>query len=101
MADFIRYPDARLTAKATCRPIDAALRATAERLVFAAERAQAYGLAAAHIGEIEPVVVISVAADTVERDYRVLFNPEIAGVAKTTEMGAEGSVAMPGIEAPI
>ena len=101
MTEFVRYPDPRLTAKAVPRPIDAALRATAERLVTAATEAQAYGLAAAHIGEIEPLVVISVAADTAQRDYKVLFNPEITGTAEATHTGPEGSVSMPGIEAPI
>ena len=76
-------------------------RATAERLLSAAADAQAYGLAAAHIGEIEPLVVISVATDTRQWDYRTLFNPEILAVADTTQAGPEGSVSMPGIEAPI
>jgi peptide deformylase len=101
VTEFIRYPDARLTAKAVPRQIDAELRATAERLLAAVSDAQAYGLAAAHIGEIEPLVVISVAADTTQRDYRVLFNPEIIGTAEATQAGPEGSVSMPGIEAPI
>lgn len=101
MAEFVRYPDPRLTVKAVPRPMDAALRATAERLVAAASEVQAYGLAAAHIGEIEPLVVISVAADTAQRDYRALFNPEIVGTAETGQAGPEGSVSMPGIEAPI
>ena len=101
MTEFVRYPDPRLTVKAAPRPIDAALRATAERLTAAASEAQAYGLAAAHIGEIEPLVVISVAVDTAQRDYRALFNPQIVGTAEGTQTGPEGSVSMPGIEAPI
>ena len=101
MTEFVRYPDPRLTVKAALRPIDAALRATAERLTTAATEAHAYGLAAAHIGEIEPLVVISVVVDTAQRDYRALFNPEIIGTAEATQTGPEGSVSMPGIEAPI
>ncbi|MDB5586904.1 MAG: Peptide deformylase [Devosia sp.] len=101
MAEFVRYPDPRLTAKAVPRSIDAALRGTAERLVAAASEVQAYGLAAAHIGEIEPLVVISVAAETAQRDYQVLFNPEIIAAAESSQAGPEGSVSMPGIEAPI
>ena len=101
MTEFVRYPDPRLTAKAVPRPVDAQLRATADRLMAATSEAQAYGLAAAHIGEIEPVVVISVAVDTAQRDYRTLFNPEIIGTAAATQTGPEGSVSMPGIEAPI
>ena len=101
MPGFVRYPDPLLAQKAQVRPVDAKLRATAERLVSAAAAAQAYGLAAAHIGEIEPLVVISVATDTAQRDYRALFNPQITGTAEATHTGPEGSVSMPGIEAPI
>lgn len=101
MVAFVRYPDRRLVQKAVTRPLDAALRATAERLLAATSEAQPYGLAAAHIGEIEPVVVISVAADASQRDYRALFNPEIVELAGATQIGPEGSVSMPGIEAPV
>ena len=101
MADFVRYPDPRLTRAATARAVDAALQATAERLLDATASVQAYGLAAAHIGEIEPLVVISVAGDPGQRDYRVLFNPAIVAVAEDAQAGPEGSVSMPGIEAPI
>ncbi len=101
VTEFIRYPDPRLAQKAQTRPVDADLRATAERLMAAATDAQAYGLAAAHIGEIEPLVVISIATDTSQRDYQALFNPEVTAMADTTQTGPEGSVSMPGIEAPI
>lgn len=101
MTDFVRYPDPLLTRAAAPRPVDAALRATGERLLAATATAQAYGLAAAHIGEVQPLVVISVADDTTQRDYRVLFNPRIVSVADAVLAGPEGSVSMPGIEAPI
>jgi len=101
MPVFILYPDPLLTQKARPRPLDAELRATAERVLAAATEAKAYGLAAAHIGEVEPLVIISVASDNSQRDYRVLFNPEVAAVAEVGAAGPEGSVSMPGIEAPI
>ena len=101
MGPFIRYPDPRLTRPARPRPVDDALRATADRLLVAAAEAQAYGLAAAHIGEVEPVVVISVAADSRQRDYLALFNPTVVIIADTMATGPEGSVSMLGIEAPI
>ena len=101
MTEFVRYPDPLLTRSATARPIDDALRATGERLLAATASVQAFGLAAAHIGEIEPLVVISVAEDASQRDYRVLFNPQIMSVAEAVQAGPEGSVSMPGIEAPI
>lgn len=101
MTDFVIYPDARLAQKATHRSVDADMIAIGEQLRAAAEAAQAYGLAAAHIGALEPIVVISVANDTSTRDYRVMFNPEVLEVATETAFGPEGSVSMPGIEAPV
>lgn len=72
-----------------------------ERLLAAAKEAQAYGLAAAHLGENEPLVVMSMASDPAQRDYRLLFNPEIVAVAEETASGPEGSVSMPGIEVAV
>ena len=101
MTDFVIYPDIRLTQKALPRSVNADMIAIGEQLRAAAEAAQAYGLAAAHIGAVEPIVVISVANDTSTRDYRVMFNPEVLEVATETAFGPEGSVSMPGIEAPV
>ena len=98
--DFVIYPDPRLTS-GQASPVDAALARHRRDAARGAQEVQAYGLAAAHIGEIEPVVVISVAADTSKRDYVMLFNPEIVAVATETAFGPEGSVSMPGIEVPI
>lgn len=72
-----------------------------DRLLAAAREAQAYGLAAAHLGENEPLVVMSMASDSAQRDYRLLFNPEIVAVAEETASGPEGSVSMPGIEVAV
>ncbi|KKB83688.1 hypothetical protein VW29_13380 [Devosia limi DSM 17137] len=101
MTEFVTFPDARLTQKAAPRPVDGDLVAIGEQLRAAAESAQAYGLAAAHVGAVEPIVVISVAQDTAARDYLVMFNPEVLEVAPETEFGPEGSVSMPGIESPV
>lgn len=101
MAEFVIYPDPMLSVAAVTRSVDAALRAVGERLLVAALEAQAFGLAGAHIGATEPVVVISVADDPGRRDYLVMFNPEIAAVAEEAVLGTEGSVSMPGIEAPV
>jgi peptide deformylase len=75
------------------------LRATGDRLLEAARAAQAYGLAAAHIGEVAPVVVISGEAEP--RDYRLLYNPRILAVADATEAGEEGSVSLPGVRVEV
>lgn len=72
-----------------------------DRLLAAAKEVQAYGLAAAHLGENEPLVVMSMASDPAQRDYRLLFNPEIVAVAEETASGPEGSVSMPGIEVAV
>ena len=79
--------------------VDDALRATGQRLLAAARQAKAFGLAAVHLGEAAPVVVIS--GDGTERDYRLLFNPRIVGVAAETAKGEEGSVSLPGLVAEI
>ena len=68
-------------------------------MLTAAKDAQAYGLAAAHIGEVEPVVVIS--GDPEGRDYLLLFNPTVTAVATESEPGEEGSVSLPGVRVSI
>lgn len=79
------------------------MRAVGQRLLAAAREAKAYGLAAAHLGEIVPIVVISETG--LPGDYLLLFNPTVTAVAAETERGEEGSVSLPGarveIERPI
>jgi peptide deformylase len=101
VADFVTYPHAVLTRKAETRPVDAAMLAAGEKLRDAARSAQAYGLAAAHLGLDQPLVVISVASDASERDYRLLYNPEVILASPETGFGPEGSVSLPGIEVPV
>lgn len=101
MPDFVIYPHAALAKPATSRPVDMAMIESGAALLAAASEVQAYGLAAAHLGHDQPLVVISTAAANEPRDYRVLYNPEIIARSDETAMGAEGSVSMPGIEAPI
>ena len=73
--------------------------AVGKRLAEAARTERAYGLAAAHIGEVLPLVVISASGDA--RDYLVLYNPRVAAVAPETERGEEASVSLPGIRVEI
>lgn len=101
MPDFVTYPHSALSSSAKRRPLDAPLLAAGERLLAAAQDAGAYGLAAAHIGLSEPVIVVSVAADPGQRDYRVMYSPRASAVASETASGMEGSVCMPGIEVPV
>jgi peptide deformylase len=101
VADFVTYPHAALTRRAVARPVDAAMLAAGERLAEAARSAQAYGLAAAHLGFDEPLVVISIASERSERDYRLLYNPQVVLAASETSTGLEGSVSLPGIEVPV
>lgn len=75
--------------------------AIGDRLLRATEAAEAFGLAAVHIGAVAPVVVISIASDPRKRDYRVLYNPEVRVLGERTAVGTEGSVSMPGIEVEI
>jgi len=101
MTDFVKYPDPRLSARAQSRPVDGGLRETGVLLFLAAGQVQAYGLAAVHVGRVDPVVVIDTADDRAKREYLVMFNPEVLEVADHTAMAAEGSVSLPGIEAPV
>jgi peptide deformylase len=98
---FVCFPHPALSAPAATRPLDAAMERAGEQLLAAAEAAKAYGLAAAHVGLNEPVIVVSIAADTSRRDYRVMFNPRIAECSAEAEVGSEGSVSLPGIEVAI
>ncbi len=101
MADFVTYPDAALTRKAKPRPVDAEMLAAGGELMDAARSVQAYGLAAAHLGLDQPLVVISVTSDTSQRDYRLLYNPDVILASPETTFGPEGSVSLPGIEVPV
>lgn len=98
---WLSYPDSRFGLRAEPRVVDAALLAVGERLLAAVTEANAYGLAAVHIGEVAPVVVASVAPDAHGRDYRVLYNPRIIETFGAMEAGPEGSVSLPGVEVQI
>ena len=90
----------RLSATATlAEGVDDALRGIGERLLAAAVSSNAYGLAAVHLGDVAPVVVIS--DDTADRQHRLLFNPRVLAVSETAEKGAEGSVSLPGVRVEI
>lgn len=77
------------------------MRAIGARLRAAAEAANAYGLAAVHIGAVAPVAVISIATNPEKRDYLLLYNPEILWLGDETEEGPEGSVSAPGLQVPV
>lgn len=79
--------------------MDDKLRAIGDRLLAAAVSANAYGLAAVHIGEVAPVVVVS--ADEQRRDYLTLYNATVLATADATGEGEEGSVSLPGVRAQI
>ncbi len=79
------------------RTLDDGLRAIGRRLFEAAQAANAYGLAAVHIGAVAPVIVASFSAENAPRDYRILYNPVILGTGPEYGVGPEGSVSLPGI----
>jgi len=99
--DLLLYPDPRLTQKADAQPVDDGLRAIGEALLAAAKAAPAYGLAAVHLGQVAPVVVIATGTSPAQPDYLVLFNPEILAVASEVAAGPEGSVSLPGVQVEI
>ena len=96
---IVAYPDPKLSAAAAPREVDDGLRAIGQRLLATAREAKAYGLAAAHIGEIAPVVVVSTDPDS--GDYQLLYNPRILAVAAETAKGEEGSVSLPGVRVEV
>jgi peptide deformylase len=98
---FVSYPDPALSVAAQPRAVDAGLLAVGERLRAAALISQAYGLAAAHIGQAAPVVIMNLAEQGAARQDLLLYNPRIVAVSAETESGNEGSVSMPGIEAEV
>lgn len=101
MSDFVVYPHPALTVPATLRLVDAAMLEAGVRVLAAAQQAQAYGLAAAHLGLDAALVVISIATEPGQRDYRILYNSQIIGSSSETTTGPEGSVSLPGIEVPV
>lgn len=100
VAPFILFPDERFHAAAAPVAVDAALLQIGTDLLDAAKAAQAYGLAAVHIGMLFPVVVVSIVPPP-GREYRVLFNPRVIETGGDPVTGKEGSVSMPGIEVEI
>jgi len=101
LSSFVLYPNPALAKKAVPAPVDARLIAIGNRLRDAATEAKAYGLAAAHIGEIEPIIVLNIAPDTPDPNYALYFNPRVVAVAPDTEAGREASVSLPGVEVEI
>lgn len=99
-APILAYPDPLFARRAEPRPVDAAMQDIGVALLATARHHKAYGLAAAHIGAIEPLVVVSV-GPLDKRDYRLLFSPEIVAFSADIANGPEGSVSMPGIEVDI
>ena len=75
------------------------LRAIGDRLLEAAQAAKVYGIAAAHIGEVAAVVVIS--PDVEPREYTLLFNPKVSAAAEETAKGEEGSVSLPDVRVEV
>lgn len=98
---LVLYPDNRLSQKAEPRPVDDALQAIGAGLLDAAKAAQAYGLAAVHMGDVAPVVVISADPDPARRSYLLLYSPEVLAVADEAIVGPEGSVSMPDVQVEI
>mgnify|MGYP001098414073 FL=1 len=100
LPDIVLYPHPALAKAAMPRPVDDEMRSVGAALLDVARSVSAYGLAAAHIGRNEPLVVVSF-GPLETRDYRLLFNPEIVAIDGENSSGAEGSVSLPGIEVDV
>jgi peptide deformylase len=101
VAHFLTYPDPKLYLIALSRPVDKTMIAVGDRLLAAATSAQAYGLAAIHIGELEPLIVIRNDPNTSGKLYLVYFNPVVTHLTDQRTPGLEGSVSLPGVEVQI
>jgi peptide deformylase len=99
-AQILFYPDPRFDQAAPKCAVDADLIAVGEALKATAAEHRAYGLAAVHIGEVAPVVLVSF-GPVESRDYRLLYNAEVLSTSAETEAGTEGSVSLPGIEVDV
>ena len=61
----------------------------------------AFGLAAAHIGEIAPVIALNCTPDGPRRTDRLFYNPEVISAADKTAIGPEASVSMQGVQVDV
>ena len=77
--------------------VDDELRASGQRLLAAVAEHNALGLAAAHIGEVLPIVAVGDGTAPV----RLLYNPRITGTSAEIAKGDEGSVSLPGIRVEV
>ncbi|MEO5805728.1 peptide deformylase [Devosia sp.] len=100
MVDFVCYPDPGLALRAVARSVDPALLASGAQLLAAQLEARSYGLAAAHIGLNEPVIVLNLASAGAREDV-LYYNPVVLDVADAVQMGREASVSLPGVEVQI
>lgn len=98
--DIILFPNDILSRRAEPREVDEALRFAGADLLATAEKHRAYGLAGAHIGLLEPVIVVSL-GPVDRRDYLVMYNPVVLASSAQTMAGPEGSVSLPGIEVDV
>jgi peptide deformylase len=98
---FVSYPHPALAAKAEPAPVDARLTAIGERLRAAAAEVRAHGLAAAHIGEAAPVIVLNTTPEGPGPTYIAFYNPRVLAISPDTEAGMEASVSLPGVEVEI
>jgi peptide deformylase len=96
---LLTYPDPRLrTAAAAVTIFDQNLAALAADLAAAIETAPAIGLAAPHLGVLRRVIAVRPSDG---QTIRVYVNPVLAWTSAETMVNEEGSVAMPGVSAPV
>jgi len=101
-AGVVLYPHAALAQGAAPRAwLDDSVLAAGAKLLAAMDATQAWGLAAQHIGLVEPVIALNLGEDGAGCKDTLLYNPRVLAVADETARGPEGSVSLPGIEVEI
>jgi len=97
MMEIRLYPDPVLRRRAEpILEIDPKIRALADSMVETLIKRVGYGLAAPQVGVLKRLIVVDV-----EDKLYVVVNPRIIEASEETELGVEGCLSLPGIEAEV
>ncbi|MFW2541167.1 peptide deformylase [Primorskyibacter sp. 2E107] len=99
--DILTWPDARLAQ--VCAPVADAgdIANLADDMFQIMYRAQGRGLAGPQVGLMQRVFVMDAGWKVDNWSPRTCINPEIIARSKTTQIGPEGCLSMPGVTAQV
>jgi peptide deformylase len=97
MMEIRLYPDPMLRRRAKpVEEIDSQIKALADSMVETLIKRVGYGLAAPQVGVLKRLIVVDV-----EDELYMLANPKIVEASEERELGVEGCLSLPGIEAEV